>query len=245
MSAYDDDCAIHDFLERRAPDRFDAFLQVVGRALHRMVPSLRRRLRRYGSAVDADEAIGAAIERALIYLRSQYLGHDVHFQFTRSFGLSFEAWVARILRFAALEQIKQVKRSPGNAADDLEEEEPAAASETIESQTEALKKALNIEALTEALRPRQQFVVCADFGFHNQGPLDAAAIVRLASKVRLPSPEIRKMRRRAGELWPAGAKPSARLSHAQIGQLLDVSERQVHNIKRDALDTLRAGAAGP
>ena len=242
MSAHDDDCAIHDFLERRAPDRFDAFMQVVGRALHRMVPSLKRKLRRYGTVVDADEAIGAAIERALIYLRSQYLGHGAQFQFTRSFGLSFEAWVACILRFAALERVKQGKRS---AADDLEEMEPAAASETIESQTEALKKALDIEALTEALKPRQQFVVCADFGFHNEGPLDAAAIVRLASKVRLPSPEIRKMRRRAGGLWLAGAKPSARLSNAQIGQLLDVSERQVHNIKRDALDTLRAGAAGP
>lgn len=113
MSAHDDDCAIHDFLDRRDPDRFDAFMQVVGRALHRMVPSLRRRLRRYGSAVDADEAIGAAIERALIHLRSQYLGHAVHFQFTRSFGLSFEAWVACILRFAALEQVKQGKRNPG------------------------------------------------------------------------------------------------------------------------------------
>lgn len=123
--------------------------------------------------------------------------------------------------------------------------EGAAASQAIESRTEALKKALDIEALTEALKPRQQFVVCADFGFHNEGPLDGAAIARLASKVRLPSPEIRKMRRRAGAVWPAGAKPSTRLSHAQIGQLLDVSERQVHNIKRDALDTLRARAAGP
>ena len=243
MSAHDDDCAIHDFLERRAPDRFDAFMQVVGRALHRMVPSLKRKLRRYGSVVDADEAIGAAIERALIYLRSQYLGHGAQLPvhpvvraLVRGLG-----GVHPPFRCSRTGQAGQA-RAPRTTWRRME---PAAASGTIESPTEALKKALDIEALTEALKPRQQFVVCADFGFHNEGPLDAAAIVRLASKVRLPSPEIRKMRRRAGGLWPAGAKPSARLSHAQIGQLLDVSERQVHNIKRDALDTLRAGAAGP
>jgi hypothetical protein len=51
------------------------------------------------------------------------------------------------------------------------------------------------------------------------------------------------MKRRAGAICPEGAKPSTRLSQAQIGQLLDVSERQVHNIKREALIALRAGAA--
>jgi RNA polymerase sigma factor (sigma-70 family) len=246
MSAYDDDCAIHDLLERRAPDRFDAFMQVVGRALHAMRPSLKRRLRRYGSVIDADEAISAAIERAVTYLRGQYLGHDVQFRFARSFGLSFQAWVACIVRLVALEQIKKGSRNPGNPSstgDGPADVESVAAAETIESETEALKKALDIEALTEALKPRQQFVVRADFGFHDEGPLDGPAIVRLASKAQLPSREIRKMKRRAGAICPEGAKPSTRLSQAQIGQLLDVSERQVHNIKREALIALRAGAA--
>jgi DNA-directed RNA polymerase specialized sigma24 family protein len=247
-----DDCAIHDFLERRPPDRFDAFMQAVGRALHAMLPSLKRKARRYGGAVDVDEAVGQAVERALTYLRGQYLGDAAAFRFDRSFGLSFQAWVLRILRLVALEQIRKEKRSPSNAGgtggdlEDLERAEPfaaVAAAETVACETEVRWKALDIEALTDRLKPRQQFVVCADFGFHNEGPLDGAAIARLAAKVGLPAGEVRKMRQRAATVWPAGAKPAHRLSQAQIGRLLDVSERQVHNIKRDALNALRSGAA--
>ena len=146
MSAHEHDCAIHDFLERHAPDQFEAFWEVVGRALHAMLPALERRARRYGSAVDADEVGGQAVERALIYLRSQYRGDDVPFRFARSYGLSLQAWVLRILRLVALEQIRKGKRNPcapAGAGDDLKGVESVAATDTVECETEALKKALN------------------------------------------------------------------------------------------------------
>jgi DNA-directed RNA polymerase specialized sigma24 family protein len=246
MSAHDDDCTIHDFLERRAPDQFDAFIEVVGRALHKIRPSLQRRARRYSGAVDGDEVVGQAVERALTYLWAQYRGDDAPFRFLRSYGLTFQVWVLRILRLVALEQIRKGKRNPcapAGAAFDLEDVESVAVAGTVECETDALKKALNIEALMNALTPRQRLVLCADFGIHNEGPLDGAAIIRLASKVRLPSGEIRKMRRRAAAIWSQGVAPTIRLSQAQIGRLLDVSERQVHNIKRAALEALRSSAA--
>src|SRR5262245_48638803 len=96
MSAADDDSVIHDFLDRRHPSQFDAFMQEVGRRLVLMKPLLDRKVRTNGSNFDAEETVARGIAEAFEHLYWQYLhDKDVAFRFTREH--TFEAWVMFVI----------------------------------------------------------------------------------------------------------------------------------------------------
>lgn len=242
-----DDDVLHDYLEAQDPAEFDAFIRALNKALTDALPAIRRKVENFrgnhGDNFDVDHVISQGIERALELLQAQYLGQNTKFRFERGHNLSFSGWILRIIGrpgggvqsgFVGTELKKAARRTSRHAA--FEDSEISFVENSPDDMHDA-SASLDLNGLLAQLPPNEQFVLRAEAGVHEFGPLTDGNVGMLARHVAFEPQEVRRIKRRARLLTARAVSP--RLSQTEIGALLDVGERQVYNIKRRAIQNLR------
>lgn len=249
----DDDQKILDYLERSDPNEFDEFMGIVEKVIAKSLPRLTRKINSYGSNFDADDVLSKGLERAIKWLMDQFMGKDTPFQFSRSYRLqTLDDWILHV--------IGKPGAGPGSGTfgpaikgfkkrcetDVSIEANPGLIEE--QSYTDDSDEDNNvIENAVLALPARQQFVIRLTFDLHSYPVLTADTIAKLAEEMANHSAtpesvfcnEVSKIRRRAKALRLDDSLRQCVLTQKDIGTLLDISDRQVRNLKEDALEALR------
>ena len=248
-----DDQKILDYLERRDPCEFDDFMDIVEKRIAEILPELKRVIDSYGSNFDADEVLSKALDKAIRWLWDQFMGKETPFEFSRSHQLhTLDAWLLRVIGKPGSgpksgvigpaiqsfkrhsEKFQSIDLNPNLIVNEQFYEAVFDDCDMIE------KAVLNLPV-------RQQFVIRLAFDLHKYHVLTVESIVELAKEIvstsnnssRFSVHDVSKIRRRAKTLRFDDSLRNCMLSQQDIGTLLDISSRQVRNLKADALEALR------